>query len=80
MRRALSPDQRACIVGIGETLFTKRGAQAGRGEWALACEAATRAADDAGLDVRRIDGLASFSSDNCLPWLMQQALALPSQT
>ncbi len=66
----------ACIVGIGETRFTKRGAQAERGEWALACEAAANAADDAGIDVRRIDGLASFSSDNCLPWLMQQALGI----
>lgn len=76
MRRPPSPDQRACIVGLGETRFTKRGAQAERGEWALACEAATRAADDAGLDVRRIDGLASFSSDGCLPWLLQQALGI----
>ncbi len=76
MRPQTAPGQRACIVGIGETRFTKRGAQAGRGEWALACEAATRAADDAGLDVRRIDGLASFSSDGCLPWLMQQALGI----
>ncbi len=26
--------------------------------------------------MRRIDGLASFSSDGCLPWLMQQALGI----
>ena len=72
-----SPEGRkACIVGIGESRFTKRGAQTARGEWALACEAAAKAADDAGIEVRRIDGLASFSSDGSLPWLVQQALGI----
>lgn len=66
----------ACIVGIGETRFTKRGAQADRGEWALGCEAAANAADDADIDVRTIDGMASFSNDDCSPWLMQQALGI----
>ncbi len=66
----------ACIVGIGESTFTRRGAQADRGEWALACEAAIRAATDAGVEARRIDGLCSFSADGTLPWLMQQALGI----
>ena len=66
----------ACVVGIGETRFTRRGAQADVGEWALGCEAAVKAADDAGLDVRQIDGMASFSNDDCSPWLMQQALGI----
>ena len=68
--------RKACIVGIGESRFTKRGAQAARGEWELACEAVARAADDAGIDVRKLDGLASFSNDSGLPWLMQQALGI----
>lgn len=68
--------QRACIVGIGESRYTKRGRQADRGEWALACEAALNAARDAGLEPRRIEGLASFSGDSSLPWLMQHALGI----
>jgi len=68
--------RRACIVGIGETRYTKRGLQADRGEWALACEAALAAARDAGLDPRQIEGLASFSGDSSLPWLMQHALGI----
>lgn len=76
---SLSPvpeGRRACIVGIGETRYTKRGVQADRGEWALACEATVAAARDAGLDPRRIEGLASFSGDSSLPWLMQHALGI----
>lgn len=74
MTQRVPQARRACIVGIGQTRFTRRGEQAERGEWALACEAAERAAVDAGIEVRHIDGLASFSSDASLPWLMQQAL------
>ena len=66
-----------CIVGIGETRYTRRGEQAARGEWALACEAAQNAALDAGVDVHEIDGIASFSGDASLPWLMGHALGLP---
>jgi len=73
-RRSAARD--ACIVGIGESRFTRRGQQAERGEWTLACEAATAAADDAGFDVRRLEGLASFSGDGSLPWLVQQALGI----
>ena len=69
--------QQACIVGIGETRYTKWGQMADRGEWSLACEAVMNAAQDAGLDVTAIDGLASFSNDNNGPWLMQHALGLP---
>lgn len=70
------PARRACIVGIGESPYTRRGEQASRGEWALACEASLAAARDAGIGVHEIDGLASFSSDGTLPWLMQHALGM----
>ena len=66
----------ACIVGIGQSRYTRRGLQADIGEWALAVEAALAAAADAGLDPAQIDGLASFSGDTCLPWLMGQALGM----
>ena len=69
--------QQACIVGIGETAYTRWGQMRDRGEWSLACEAVINAAADAGLDIDQVDGLASFSNDSSLPWLMQQALGLP---
>lgn len=69
--------QIACIVGVGETTYTRWGQLSDRGEWSLACEAVTHATADAGLTLEQIDGLASFSNDSSLPWLMQQALGLP---
>ncbi len=69
--------QQACIVGVGETPYTKWGRMAERGEWSLACEAVLNAVHDAGLEIEQIDGLASFSNDSSLPWLMQHALGLP---
>lgn len=69
--------QRACIVGIGETTYTKWGRMGDRGEWSLAVEAVLNALTDAGLTTNDIDGLASFSDDSSLPWLMQHALNLP---
>ncbi|MBM4259396.1 MAG: hypothetical protein FJ147_26290 [Deltaproteobacteria bacterium] len=69
--------QQACIVGVGETQYTKWGRMGDRGEWSLACEAVIKAAHDAGVDSNAIDGLASFSNDSSMPWLMQHALGLP---
>jgi acetyl-CoA acetyltransferase len=70
--------QRACIVGVGETAYTKWGRMGDRGEWSLAVEAVLNAITDAGLTTNDIDGLASFSDDSSLPWLMQHALNLPA--
>ncbi len=72
-----SATTQACIVGVGETAYTRWGQMSDRGEWQLACEAVINAVTDAGLDIDQIDGLASFSNDTSLPWLMQQALGLP---
>lgn len=69
--------RQACIVGIGETAYTRWGGMSDRGEWSLACEAVINAAADADLDIEQLDGVASFSNDSSLPWLMQQALGLP---
>lgn len=51
---------RAAVVGIGETDYSKA---SGRTELALACQAITRALDDAGLDVADVDGLVRFDMD-----------------
>jgi acetyl-CoA acetyltransferase len=52
---------RAAIVGIGETEFSKN---SGRSELRLALEAVTAALTDAGLEPKDVDGYAAFSMDN----------------
>ena len=52
---------RAAIVGIGATEFSKN---SGRSELRLAVEAVTAALADAGLGPRDVDGYATFSMDN----------------
>lgn len=53
---------KVAIAGIAETAYYKRGA-ADRSEFQLTVEAILAAAEDAGLDVREIDGFASYSND-----------------
>lgn len=72
----------ACIVGIGQTAYRKRGQHAGETEVSLACAAIRAAADDAGLAVGSIDGLAGFGNDMSgerayAAALIQQSLGLP---
>jgi acetyl-CoA acetyltransferase len=50
------------IVGIGETPYSKRGG-ATEPEFMMACTAVLRAAKDAGIDPRDIDGFASYAND-----------------
>ena len=51
---------RAAIVGIGQTEFSKA---SGRSELQLACEATRAALDDAGLRPQDVDGLVTFTMD-----------------
>jgi acetyl-CoA acetyltransferase len=53
---------RAAIIGVGETKYYKRG-QAPVSEFRLACEAIIKAAEDAGIDVRDIDGISGYADD-----------------
>ncbi|MGH7948876.1 MAG: thiolase C-terminal domain-containing protein, partial [Candidatus Binataceae bacterium] len=53
---------KVAIAGIGETKYYKRG-QAPVSEFRLALEAILKAANDAGIDVGDIDGIASYSND-----------------
>lgn len=68
---------RACIVGIGQTEYRRRGGFTDRSELSLACEAVKRAAFDAGLAVADIDGLVSYAADRNEPSFLQDALGLP---
>lgn len=51
---------RAAIVGIGQTEFSKN---SGRSELQLACEAVKAALDDAGLSPADVDGMTTFTLD-----------------
>ena len=52
---------RAAIVGIGQTEFSKN---SGRSELQLACEAVKAALDDAGLEPADVDGMVTFTMDS----------------
>src|SRR5207302_5846255 len=66
---------KVAIVGIGETRYCKRGA-AQESELRLTLEAILLAAEDAGLDVRQIDGFASYANDRNDPTRLAAALGL----
>jgi len=71
----LLKETRACIIGIGETRYLKRGAH-GRSELSLACEAIRSAASDAGISIDEIDGFASYANDSSDPMLLSETLGL----
>lgn len=66
---------KACVVGIGETAYTKRGAAAER-EYVLACRAILAALADAGIDPAEVDGLAPFADERSSPWTLASDLGL----
>lgn len=53
---------KTAVVGIGETEYTKYGGIA-RSEFTMACEILIKACDEAGLDIKDIDGFSSYSDD-----------------
>jgi acetyl-CoA acetyltransferase len=63
------------IAGIGETAYTKAGGTA-RTEIDLACEAIARAVTDAGLSLRDVDGLVSYSGERAVLAEVAQTLGL----
>jgi acetyl-CoA acetyltransferase len=67
---------KVAVVGIAETAYYKRGG-APVSEFQLVLEAILKAADDAGLDVRDIDGFASYSNDRNDPPRIAAALGSP---
>jgi len=66
---------KVCIVGIGETEYTKWG-RITRSEFQLACEAIIKAVADAGLSMKDIDGLCSYSNDRNEPTMLATALGM----
>ncbi len=64
---------KTAVVGIGETAYYKHG-QSPDAEFLLALKAIQTAAEDAGIDVREIDGFASYSDDRNDPSRLAAAL------
>jgi acetyl-CoA acetyltransferase len=63
----------AAVVGIGQTPYYKRGT-APESELKLALRAITAAAEDAGIDVRDINGFISYASERSDPAKLMPAL------
>lgn len=70
---------KACIVGIGQTRYTKRGQLHEVGALRLAVQAIHAAAADAGIDVADIDGFTSFCADVSTHPPYDLTMALPTR-
>lgn len=68
---------KAHIVGVGETQYTKWGKIGDVTEHALACQAILAAVEDAGLSIQDVDGLASFAEDRNEAIFLAAELGLP---
>ena len=65
----------SAIAGIGETTYYKRG-QSPKSEFQLAIEAITKAVEDAGLELKDIDGLSSYMESRNDPARLSAALGM----
>jgi acetyl-CoA acetyltransferase len=72
----LTIKDKVAIAGVGETTYYRRGA-APVSEFRLTLEAILKAVDDAGLEVSKLDGFASYSNDRNDPTRLAAALGLP---
>jgi acetyl-CoA acetyltransferase len=69
--------QEPCIVGVGQSEFTRWGGIQDRSQFQITAEAICAALRDAGLSASDVDGFASFSNDANEGPLMQVALGVP---
>ena len=72
----MARQNRACIVGIGQSPYAKWGSIKEYSELSLACDAVIAAANDAGISPKEIDGFASFSNDRNEPGVLQNSLGI----
>lgn len=66
-----------CIVGVGETRYTRRGGHNDTPELKLCIEAIHAAAADARIDASEIEGFSSFGFERHEPAVVQTALTAP---
>ena len=74
MTSKISSAQTSCIVGIGQSEYTKWGGIKDRSQFQVTAQAILAAVADAGLKPSDVDGLASFSNDANEANLMQVVL------
>ncbi len=67
---------KAAIVGVGATPYTKRGQSFPETEFSMACTAVLAALDDAGLTIKDLDGFSIYSS-SCDPAAVAAELGVP---
>lgn len=67
---------KACIVGIGQSEYTRWGGIQDRSQFQVTAQAVVQAARDAGIAPADLDGLASFSDDANAAPLMAVALGM----
>ena len=72
----MAQQQKACIVGIGETEYRPQGKITDRTEFQLAVQAIASAASNAGLPPGGIDGLVTFADPTINAAVLQQALGM----
>src|SRR5438105_10775869 len=68
--------RRPAVVGIGETVYTKRGG-AEESEYRLALRAVLAALNDAGLRVEEVDGFVSIPDERSSPLAVAGDLGVP---
>lgn len=71
----MKPDS-PCIVGVGQTRYTKWNEPISASEIQLACEAVIAAAHDAGISPHEVDGITSFGGDANDPPLIQACIGM----
>ncbi|MBK0392556.1 thiolase C-terminal domain-containing protein [Ramlibacter algicola] len=69
--------RKACLVGVGQSEFTRWGGIKDRSQFQITAQAIVSAIRDAGMQPADVDGLASFSDDANSAPLMAVALGLP---
>ena len=67
---------KTCIVGIGETEYTRWGRITRASEFQLALEAIVKAVRDAGLEMKDVDGFVTYHGDRNAPISVSQALGV----
>lgn len=77
MSTSMSSRRQCCVVGIGQSVYTKRGGIQDRSQFQVTAQAIKDAVSDSGLATADVDGLSSYSNDANEANLMQVALGIP---
>ena len=73
----MSVERKACLVGVGQSQYTRWGGIQDKSQFQVTAEAIAAAVKDAGLKASQVDGFASFADDANSAPLMAVALGVP---